>query len=126
MEARDAEANIARQVLKLRQTEAEDLIWQFAKYKALAVGLNPVAFLDVMGATVADLALIRSLSRLYGLPMTGYEAGKLWQTIFSSAAAYFWENWVAVFCWDLAKVRRLRPRTSAFLLLPELLSLKLV
>ncbi|MEG4352699.1 GTP-binding protein [Microcoleus sp. LAD1_D3] len=85
VEARDAEANIARQVLKLRQAEAEDLIWQFAKYKALAVGLNPVAFLDVMGATVADLALIRSLSRLYGLPMTGYEAGKLWQTIFSSA-----------------------------------------
>jgi len=85
VEARDAEANIARQVLKLRQTEADDLIWQFAKYKALAVGLNPIAFLDVMGATVADLALIRSLSRLYGLPMTGYEAGKLWQTIFSSA-----------------------------------------
>jgi uncharacterized protein len=85
IEARDAEANIAHQVLKLRQTEAENLIWQFAKYKALAVGLNPVAFLDIMGATVADLALIRSLSRLYGLPMTGYEAGKLWQTIFSSA-----------------------------------------
>jgi uncharacterized protein len=85
VEARDAETNLAHQVLKLRQTEAEDLIWQFAKYKALAVGLNPVAFLDVMGATVADLALIRSLSRLYGLPMTGYEAGKLWQTIFSSA-----------------------------------------
>src|SRR6476469_1744456 len=85
VEARDAEANIARHVLKLRQTEAEDLICQFAKYKALAVGLNPVAFWDVMGATVADLALIRSLSRLYGLPMTGYEAGKLWQTIFSSA-----------------------------------------
>lgn len=85
IEARDAEANIAHQLLKLRQTEAEDLIWQFAKYKALAVGLNPIALLDVMGATVADLALIRSLSRLYGLPMTGYEAGKLWQTIFSSA-----------------------------------------
>ncbi len=85
VEARDAEANLAHQILKLRQTEAEDLIWQFAKYKALAVGLNPVAFVDVMGATVADLALIRSLSRLYCLPMTGYEAGKLWQTIFSSA-----------------------------------------
>jgi uncharacterized protein len=85
VEARDAETNLAHQVLKLRQTEADDLIWQFAKYKALAVGLNPVAFLDVMGATVADLALIRSLSRLYCLPMTGYEAGKLWQTIFSSA-----------------------------------------
>jgi small GTP-binding protein len=84
-QARDAEVNIAHKTLKLRQAEAEDLIWQFAKYKALAVGLNPVAFLDIMGASMADLVLIRSLSKLYGLPMTGYEAGKLWQTIMFSA-----------------------------------------
>ncbi len=84
-QAREAEVNIAHKTLKLRQAEAEDLIWQFAKYKALAVGLNPVAFLDIMGASMADLVLIRSLSKLYGLPMTGYEAGKLWKTIMFSA-----------------------------------------
>ena len=85
IQAREAEANIARKTVELRDAEAERLIWRFVRYKALAVALNPIGFLDVMGGTVADLALIRSLSRLYGLPMTGYEAGQLWKTILLSS-----------------------------------------
>ena len=85
VQARDAEANIARKTVELRNAEAEDLIWRYAQYKALAVALNPIAILDVIGATVADLALIRALARLYNLPMTGYEAGKLWKTILVSS-----------------------------------------
>lgn len=34
---------------------------------------------------MADLALIRSLARLYGLPITSYEAGKILKTIFISS-----------------------------------------
>ena len=85
IQARDAESSIAQKTIDLRQQQAENLIWQFTKYKALAVGLNPIAFLDILGGTVADLALIRSLSRLYGLPMTGYEAGKILKTILLSS-----------------------------------------
>lgn len=85
IQARDAEAAIAQKTIDLREQQAEDLIWQFTKYKALAVGLNPIAFLDVVGGSVADLALIRSLARLYGLPMTGYEAGKILKTILFSS-----------------------------------------
>ena len=85
IQARDAEAMIAHKTIELRQKEAEDLIWRYTKYKALAVGLNPIAFLDLLGGAVADLAVIRSLARLYGLPMTGYEAGKIWQTILFSS-----------------------------------------
>ncbi len=85
IQARDAEAAIAQKTIDIREKQAEDLIWQFTKYKALAVGLNPIAFLDVVGGTVADLALIRSLARLYGLPMTGYEASKILKTIFFSS-----------------------------------------
>ncbi|HBY79853.1 MAG TPA: GTPase, partial [Cyanobacteria bacterium UBA11148] len=84
-QARTAQASMAQKTLTFRQTEAEDLIWRFAKYKALAVALNPIGLLDVLGGTVADLILIRSLSRLYGLPMTGYEAGKLWRKILVSS-----------------------------------------
>jgi hypothetical protein len=84
-QARNAEANIAQKTLDLRRSEAEDLIWRFTKYKALAVALNPIGVLDVLGGAVADLALIRSLSRLYGLPMTSYEAGKLWRKIVVSS-----------------------------------------
>lgn len=85
VQAREAESAIARKMLELREKEAEDLIWKFTKYKALAVALNPIAILDILGGTIADLALIRELARLYNLPMTSYEAGKLWKTILLSA-----------------------------------------
>lgn len=84
-QARDAEANMAKKTLEFRKAEAEDLIWRFTKYKSLAVALNPIGVLDVLGGAIADLALIRSLSRLYGLPMTSYEAGKLWKKIVVSS-----------------------------------------
>lgn len=85
MQARDAEVAIAQKTLDLREQDAEQIIWQFTKYKALAVGLNPIAFLDILGGTVADLALIRALARLYGLPITSYEASKILKTIFFSS-----------------------------------------
>ena len=81
LQAQDAQAAIAQKTIDLRSKAAEDLIWQYAKYKAIAVGLNPIAFLDLMGGFVADLALIRSLAKLYNLPMTGFEATKLLKTI---------------------------------------------
>ncbi|NEO50386.1 MAG: DUF697 domain-containing protein, partial [Moorea sp. SIO4A3] len=84
-QARNAQNIIAKKAIELHKTEAEDLIWQFAKYKALAVALNPIGILDVLGGTLTDLVMIRSLARLYGLPMTSYEAGKLWQKILISS-----------------------------------------
>ena len=84
-QAREAQVNLAQKTLSLRQEEAEAIIWKYSKYKAIAVAVNPIAIADVLGASVADLALIRSLSRLYGLPMTNFEAGKLWQKILVSS-----------------------------------------
>lgn len=85
LQIKDAEAAIANKSIEQRAKVAEDLIWQYAKYKALAVGLNPIAVLDLLGGFVADLALIRSLARLYNLPMTGFEAAKLLRTIVFSS-----------------------------------------
>lgn len=85
VQAREAEAQMAQKTLELRNAEAEELILRYAQYKALAVALNPIAVLDVLGASLADLALIRSLAKLYNLPMTGYEAGKLLKTILLSS-----------------------------------------
>jgi len=84
-QAKKAEAVIAAKVLKLRETEAEALIWRFTRYKAIAVALNPIGLLDVLGGTVVDLALIRALAKLYGFPITHYEASKLWKTILFSS-----------------------------------------
>lgn len=98
VQARDAQEELAKNTIEARKEQAESLIWQFAQYKALAVALNPIAFVDLMGGALADLMLIRSLARLYGLPMTGFEAGKLWQQIsFSSGGLVLSELATEVF-----------------------------
>lgn len=84
-QAREAEANIAKKTLEIRQQEAEAIIWKYCQYKALIVAFNPIAILDIVGGMLADLAMIRALARLYGLPITSYEAGKLWRTIITSS-----------------------------------------
>lgn len=86
-QARRVEDQLAAATTALHQQQADQLIWQFAKYKALAVALNPFAILDLLGGIASDLAMIRNLARLYGLPMTGYEAGKLWRSIVRSSGA---------------------------------------
>jgi small GTP-binding protein len=85
IQAREAEAKIAEKTLDFREKEAENIIWKFATYKAVAIGLNPIAFLDIIAGVITDLALIRSLARLYSLPMTSYEATKLLKTILFSS-----------------------------------------
>ncbi len=87
VQAREAEKNIAHKTVELRQKEAQDIIWQYAKYKAIIVAANPIPLLDVIGGLVVDLALIRSLASLYGLPITNHESGELWRKIAASSGA---------------------------------------
>lgn len=84
-QARGMEATIAHTTVELYRSEAEDLIWQFAKWKSLVIAANPIAVLDLLGGAAVDLLMIRSLARLYGLPMTRYEAGKLLKAILFSS-----------------------------------------
>ncbi|ERT08892.1 small GTP-binding domain protein [Lyngbya aestuarii BL J] len=93
VQAREAEQQIAHQTIKLQQSEAEALIWQFTKYKAIAIAINPIAIIDVLATTISDLILIRSLARLYGLPITNYEASQLLRTILLSAGGMILAEW---------------------------------
>jgi GTPase SAR1 family protein len=102
-QAREAEANIARKTLEIRQSEAESLLWKYAKYKSLAVAANPIAILDLLGGIATDLALIRSLARLYGLPITSFEAGKLWRTIIFSTVGLLLGEMGGVFLLGVGK-----------------------
>ena len=85
VQGRDAEKSIARTTIELRNTEAQEIINKYARYKAIAVAANPIIVLDLLGGLVADLALIRSLSKLYGLPISTYEAGNLLRRIAASS-----------------------------------------
>jgi uncharacterized protein len=84
-QARRAETQMAAAIVELRNGEAEALIWKFTRYKAAAIALNPIAIVDVIGGVASDLAMIRALSKLYGLPITNYEASKLLKTILVSS-----------------------------------------
>ena len=86
-QAKNAETRMAETIVEIRNADADALIWKFTRYKALAVGLNPIAILDLLGGTVSDLAMIRALAELYGLPLTRYEAGKLLKTILVSSGS---------------------------------------
>ncbi len=83
--ARTIEADLVGHVSQVHASQADNLIWQFAKYKAAAVALNPIAGLDLVGGIVSDLIMIRTLARLYDLPMTNYEAGRLWKAVLKSS-----------------------------------------
>ena len=87
VQVQQAESRLASNLVALHNTEAEALIWKFVRYKAIAVALNPIAVLDLVGGAVSDLAMIRALSELYGLPVTRHEAGKLWKTIILSSGS---------------------------------------
>jgi hypothetical protein len=86
-QAQESETIMANTVLELHRSEAEDLIWQFAKWKAIAIAANPIAVLDLLSGAATDLVMIRSLARLYGLPMTRHEAGKLLKSILFSSGS---------------------------------------
>ncbi len=79
------EQTLSRETAELNQGNANELIWTYAKYKAIAVSLNPVAILDILGGIGSDIVMIRALSKLYGFPMTRFEASALWQSIIRSS-----------------------------------------
>ena len=79
------EERLSKETAELNEGKADELIWTYAKYKAIAVALNPVAVLDMLGGIGSDIVMIRSLSRLYGFPMTRFEASTLWQSIIRSS-----------------------------------------
>jgi uncharacterized protein len=87
VQARSAEENLAKITLTNLRSEANALVWKFARYKAIAVAVNPIAIFDVLGGIFVDLLLIRSLAKLYNLPMTKYEVKKLFSGILFSSAS---------------------------------------
>ncbi len=87
VQARSSEYNLAATTLDLMSNEASKLVWRFAQYKALAVALNPIVFFDVLGGIFIDLVMVRSLAKLYNLPITTYETGKLFKGVLFSGGS---------------------------------------
>ncbi|NEP11346.1 MAG: DUF697 domain-containing protein [Symploca sp. SIO2C1] len=67
--------------MSIREESANQMIWRAVMTKAFAIALNPVTVIDILTATVIDIVMILSLSKLYGIPMTQAGAVGLLQKI---------------------------------------------
>ncbi len=76
-----ANEQIIARKMAIRDRSADQLIWNSTLLKATAIALNPVILLDLLGGAIVDVALILSLSQLYGLPMTEQAALELLKKI---------------------------------------------
>lgn len=73
--------NILAQKLKIREQAANEVVWRSVMTKAIAVALNPITVVDVLTGAIVDIAMLVTLSRLYGLPMTQAGAVQLLRSI---------------------------------------------
>lgn len=72
---------LVKQKIIWRESEAEKIIQKTVMTKATAIALNPVTALDLFTGAIIDVAMILTLSHLYGIPMTQESAVKLLQKI---------------------------------------------
>ncbi len=84
---------VAHRVADLRRAQAAKVIRGYCLAKGMAVALNPVPVADLVAAAGLDVALVVHLGKVYGLPLTHSEAGRLIATIAGQLAALMAGIW---------------------------------
>ncbi len=72
---------IKEQRFKKRQKLAQSTIGKFSTIKASTVALNPFILFDIAGSFALDTALIRELSKIYGLNLKGESTRRIFKNI---------------------------------------------
>jgi small GTP-binding protein len=62
--------HLVQRKMQIRDRAANQIIWNAVMAKAVAIALNPLTVVDLLSGAVIDLAMILSLSKLYGINMT--------------------------------------------------------
>lgn len=68
--ADDVNDRLVERKMVIREQSANRMIWNAVMTKAVAIALNPITAVDILSSAVIDVAMILSLSRLYGIAMT--------------------------------------------------------
>jgi uncharacterized protein len=82
--AQQLEQFMVEQIFQHHQPQAERLIWQYSAGKALGVLIGRWLGLDLLLGLLADLLLVRGLSKAYGFPITNLIAQQLWPALLRS------------------------------------------
>ncbi|NID16967.1 GTP-binding protein [Luteibacter yeojuensis] len=84
---------VSERIAATRREVAGGVIRQYCIAKAVAVALNPVPVADLLLAGGLDAAMVVQLGRVYGLPLTRSESGRLVAVITTQLAALMGAVW---------------------------------
>jgi len=84
---------VSARIAETRQAVAAKLIRNYCLAKGVAVALNPIPVADLLAAAGLDAAMVVQLSRVYGLPLTRAESGRLVAVISAQLAALMGAIW---------------------------------
>ncbi|GAA0701787.1 GTP-binding protein [Dyella marensis] len=84
---------VSERIAESRRRLADKLIRNYCLAKGVAVALNPIPVADLLAAAGMDAAMVLQLSRVYGLPLTRAESGKLVAVISAQLAALMGAVW---------------------------------
>ncbi len=95
--ADEVNEQLLQRKLEIRDRAANDLIQKGMMVKATTVALNPVTAIDLLTGALIDVAMIVSLSHLYGINMTHKSAVELLKNIALSMGGISASELVATF-----------------------------
>ena len=84
---------VSARIAESRRRLADKLIRNYCLAKGVAVALNPIPVADLLAAAGMDAAMVLQLSRVYGLPLTRAESGRLVAVISAQLAALMGAVW---------------------------------
>lgn len=79
--ADDVNDRLVQRKMEIREQSANRIIWNSVMTKAVAIAVNPVTVVDILSSAVIDVAMILSLSKIYGISMTQQGAMSLLKKI---------------------------------------------
>lgn len=79
--ADEVNEQLVQRKMEIREQSADRTIWNGVMAKSLATALNPITVVDVLSSATVDVAMILTLSKLYGIAMTQQGAVGLLQKI---------------------------------------------
>lgn len=91
--AGEVSEDIAKKVIEVRRSAGQKIIRTYCMAKGIGVAFNPVPVADLLFAAGLDVAMIRQLSKLYGLSLGKVEATKLTTTIMAQLAVLMGAVW---------------------------------
>ena len=91
--AADLSDAVGRRILAARRELGERLVRTYCIAKGIGVAFNPVPVADLFAAAFIDVGMVVHLSRVYDLPLSRKEAGKIIAVIAGESAALMTTVW---------------------------------